>query len=269
MKPQQMTTSPRRAREIMKDRVLGAKDVKQVFGVKMEEPPIPTPETILEHLGNEGRLVLYTDRWSNRKPMTPLSIVEKFENKKADGTKILCVFNPDDWKRGEDFFIKEPPSLKWRLVGDEPLPGSTSRNYLRQTLRLGDYLVGLYDREHSMPPAIAAMVKGAKKLAVKIYDDVESWNDAIWKPAAEKLSTLPLNRHFRESLPELLYRLVLLDRARGVQLLQHMYSWTNSRSSDGNLVHGGYFDADGAIVVGYGSGDADSSTGLFLSAEKF
>ena len=266
---QQKATTPSRAREIMKDRVLGAEDVRQVFGVEMEEPPIPIPEAILERLGGEGRLVLYTDKWGNRKPMTPLSIVEKFENKKQDGTKILYSFSPDNRKRRERFFNKETPSPKWRLVSDEPLLGSTSRNYLRQTFRLGDYLVGLYDREHSMPPAIAAMIKGAKKLAINISDDVESWDDTLWKPAHKYLSLLPLNRCFGESFPELLYRLVLIDRARGVQLLQHMYSWTNSRSSDGNLVHGGYFDADGAIVVGYGSGDADSSTGLFLSAEKF
>jgi len=268
MKPQQMTTSPRRAREIMKDRVLGAEDVRQVFGVKMEEPSIPIPATILERLGNEGRLILYTDRWNNDKPMTPISMVEKFENKKQDGTKILYSFSPDNWKRREGFFITKTPSLKWRLVLDEPLPGSTSRNYLRQTFRLGDYLVGLYDREHSMPPAIAAMIKGAKKLAINISDDVESWDESLWKPAAEKLSALPLNRSFRESLPELLYRLVLLDRARGVQLLQNMYSWTNSRSSDGCLVMGGNFDAGGAYMGRREPRRASSYTGLFLSAEK-
>ena len=253
----------------MKDRVLGAEDLKQVFGVKLEEPSIPIPEALLERLGNEGRLILYTDRWSNLKSMTSLSIVEKFENKKADGTKILCGFDPDDWKRSENFFIKETPSLKWRLVLDEPLPGSTSRNYLRQTLHLCDYLEGLYDRKNPIPPAIVAMIKGTKKLAVKISDDVESWDDTLWKPAAEKLSLLPLNRHFRESFPELLYRFVLIDRARGVQLLQNMYSWTNSCSSDGGLVAGGYFGADGAIVYGYGPRDAYSYIGLFLSAERF
>ena len=253
----------------MKDRVLGAEDLKQVFGVKLEEPSIPIPETILERLGCEGRLVLYTDRWKSRRPMTSLSMVEKFENKKADGTNILYSFNPGDWKRGEDFFIKETPSLKWRLVLDEPLPGSTSRNYLRQTLHLCDYLEGLYDRKNPIPPAIVAMIKGTKKLAVKISDDVESWDDTLWKPAAEKLSLLPLNRHFRESFPELLYRFVLIDRARGVQLLQNMYSWTNSCSSDGSLVHGGIFDADGAYVSRSGPGRAGSSIGLFLSAERF
>src|SRR3989338_81618 len=265
---QQKATTPSRAREIMKDRVLGAEDVRQVFGVEMEEPPIPIPEAILERLGGEGRLVLYTDKWGNRKPMTPISMVEKFENKKQDGTKILYSFSPDNRKRRERFFNKETPSPKWRLVSDEPLLGSTSRNYLRQTFRLGDYLVGLYDREHSMPPAIAAMIKGAKKLAINISDDVESWDESLWKPAAEKLSALPLNRSFRESLPELLYRLVLLDRARGVQLLQNMYSWTNSRSSDGCLGMGGEFDAGGAYMGRREPRRASSYTGLFLSAEK-
>ncbi|OHA41015.1 MAG: hypothetical protein A3G59_00740 [Candidatus Taylorbacteria bacterium RIFCSPLOWO2_12_FULL_47_20] len=269
MKPQQMTTSPRRAREIMKDRVLGAEDVRQVFGVKMDEPPIPIPEALLERLGNEGRLILYTNRWNNRKPMTPLSMVERFENKKQDSTKILCGFDPDGWKRRENFFIKETPSLKWRLVMDKPLPNSTNKNYLQQTLRLGDYLKKLYGKKNPMPPVIAAMVKEAKELETDISPAVESWDDTLWKPAAEKLSLLPLNRHFRESLPELIYRLVLLDRARGVQLLQHMYSWTNSRSSGGVLVLGGRFDAVGAVVDRLGPWFANSDTGLFLSAEKF
>src|SRR3989344_2690719 len=86
---QRKATSPRRAREIMKDRVLGAKDLKQVFGKKLEEPPIPIPEAILERLGGEGRLVLYTDRWKSRRPVTSLSLEEEFENKKTGGTNIL------------------------------------------------------------------------------------------------------------------------------------------------------------------------------------
>src|SRR3989344_6021864 len=172
MKTQRKTTTPSRAREILKDRGLGAEDLKQVFGVKLEEPSIPIPEALLERLGNEGRLILYTDRWSNLKSMTSLSIVEKFENKKADGTNILYSFNPGDWKQHEDFFIKETPSLKWRLVLDEPLPYSTGINYLQQTLRLGDCLVELYDdRKNPIPPAIVAMIKSAKKLAVNISDD--------------------------------------------------------------------------------------------------
>jgi len=120
-----------------------------------------------------------------------------------------------------------------------------------------------------MPPVIAAMVKEAKELETDISPAVESWDDTLWKPAAKKLSLLPLNRSFRESFPELLYRLVLLDRARGVQLLQNMYSWTNSLSSGGGLVSGGYFAAGGANVDRRGPGNAPSSTGLFLSAEKF
>ncbi|OHA41716.1 MAG: hypothetical protein A3G59_03220 [Candidatus Taylorbacteria bacterium RIFCSPLOWO2_12_FULL_47_20] len=270
MKTQRKATTPSRAREIMKDRVLGAEDVRQVFGVKLEEPPIPIPEAVLERLGGKGRLVLYTDRWSNRKPMTPLSMVERFENKKQDSTNILCGFDdPDDWKRREGFFITKTPSLKWRLVGDEPLLDSTSRNYLRQTLLLGDYLKKLYGRKNPIPTAIAAMVKEAKELETDISPAVESLYDTLWKPAAERLSLLPLNRHFRESFPELLYRLILLDRARGVQLLQHMCSWTNSRSSVGFLVRGGGFGADGADVFRQASRSAVSNVGLFLSAEKF
>ena len=98
---------------------------------------------------------------------------------------------------------------------------------------------------------------------------VKSNDPNLWKSAAEKLSLLPLNRSFRESFPELLYRLVLLDRAKAIQLLQSMYSWTNSRSFDGDLVDGGVFDADGASVYRYEPRDAHSGLGLFLSAEKF
>jgi|SRR3989338_4446656 len=115
------------------------------------------------------------------------------------------------------------------------------------------------------------MIEEARSLAndPAFQAKVKSNDPNLWKPAAEKLSTLPLNRHFRESLPELLYRLVLLDRARGVQLLQHMYSWTNSCSSGGGLVAGGGFDAGGAYVDGRVPGNAYSYMGLFLSAEKF
>jgi len=115
------------------------------------------------------------------------------------------------------------------------------------------------------------MIEEARSLAndPAFQAKVKSNDPNLWKPATEKLSTLPLNRSFRESFPELIYRLILLDRAKAIQLLQNMYSWTNSCSSDGSLVVGGVFDADGAGVAGSVPGDAYSSIGLFLSAEKF
>ena len=263
-------TSLERAREILKDRLLGPEEVERVFGINIEKiPPIPFPEDKLEQLKDSCHLILYADRWDDATPLTCKSIAEKFNNKKADGTKLLHDTN---WYEHENFFNTEPPSLKWRLVGDEAIPDSTSKNYLDQTKLLSDFVENQYKNDPSTIPAdIKEMIEEARTLAndPDFQAKVRSGDLNLWKPATEKLSTLPLNRSFRESFPELIYRLILLDRAKAIQLLQNMYSWTNSCSSDGSLVVGGVFDADGAGVAGSVPGDAYSSIGLFLSAEKF
>src|SRR3990167_1724082 len=110
------------------------------------------------------------------------------------------------------------------------------------------------------------MIEEARSLAndPAFQAKVKSNDPNLWKPATEKLSPLPLNRSFRESFPELIYRLILLDRAKAIQLLQNMYSWTNSCSSVGGLVIGGGFAAGGAYVVRDGAGKAHSSICLFF-----
>jgi len=260
-------TSFERAQEIMGERMLGPEEVKQVFGIEVETvPAIPFPEDMLEKLKGSCRLILYADKFADGTPVTGQTIMKRLDNKKADGSKL---FHDTDWYKAEDFFTKESPQLRWRIVLDEVIPGSTSQNYLVQTETLANFAESRYDDITKIPQDIKEMIDEARALAndANFRSAVESTDETKWKPAAEKLAALPLNRHFRESFPELIYRLALVDRAKAEQLLKGMYLWTCSRTSDGDLVYGGLFGA-GAEVYGYGPDGSGSDVGCAFSAEK-
>lgn len=261
-------TSFERAKEIMGERLLGPEEVKQVFGIEVEEiPPIPFSEAILERLAPACKLILYVENWPDGSSLTGESIAEKFNNKKKDGSKLLYKI---DWYKDEDFFTKDTPKLRWRIVSDDVIDGSTNKNYLEQTRILAGYVEGLYDDKDSIPEDIKEMIAEARDLAADpdFQEEVQSNDETIWKSAAEKLANLPLNQHFRESFPELIYRLALTDRARADQLLKSFYSWTNSCTSDGALVNGGRFGGGGARVLRWRPWLRGSDLGCAFSAEK-
>ncbi len=261
-------TSLERAQEIMGERLLGPEEVKDVFGIEVETvPPILFPEEMLEKLKDSCRLILYADKFPDGTPVTGETVMRKFDNKKVDGSKLLY---DTDWYENDDFFTKESPQLRWKIVSDEVIPGSTSQNYLVQTETLANFVETRYGDINAIPPDIKEMIDEARTLATdaNFRSAVESQDETEWEPAAEKLATLPLNRRFRESFVELLYRLALTDRSKAEQLLKSAYSWTNSRASVGDLVRSGSFDASGALVYGDGPRNSNSSIGCVFSAEN-
>ena len=109
--------------------------------------------------------------------------------------------------------------------------------------------------------------KSTKKFA-ELKKFVESNDEAEWKSAADTLEKLKLTQMFRESFIEWFYRTALTERATGERLLPNTYSWTKSRTSDGDFVLAGSFDDDGGFVYRWRPGDSDSSLGCAFSAAK-
>lgn len=283
------STSLQEAIEILESRVFGPEQVEQAFGIHLETiPPIPFTKEQLEQAKEKGMdLILYTDKLQDGKPLTALSLVEYLENKQSKGATsgkypILNSFQADDWKRKEPFFTTETPrstdnqGTYWKLVSREVIPDSINQNYLEQTQILANYIRSLYNQDPNnqkeIPPNIQQALDEFDQLLKndpQFEDKVKSTDESVWKQAAQTLANLQLTKLFRESYVENIYRLTLTDRTRldtDAQLLQAMYSWTKTLTSDGYFVVSGDFDRSGAGVAGRRPGSSFSSFGLSFSA---
>lgn len=257
------------AYKILGHRVFGPKEL-EMAGLKINQiPDLPfSCEQLKQAKRNDWDLMLYIDRLPNGSLLTGQSLNEFMGGKKADGTNLL--FNIS-WYSKENFFAKETPGIKWKLVSKEILPNSKSKNYLKQTEFLAQYIQALYDDKNDAPNEIG---EALNEFAILNNDgsfvaEVQSDNANVWKLAAAKLASLKLNQLFRESFIEAFYRMVMVEKISGDRLLENIYSWTKSRSSGGGLVRVGGCDADGAGVNGWGPDSAGGYLGVAFSAENF
>ncbi len=263
------------AREILGSRVFGPEELEKAgLTIKAENvPTIPFSKNQLEKASLfDLDLVLYADTLPDGSPLTGKSLNEFLGGKKSDNTKLL--YNVD-WCAGEDFFTNQTPGLKWKLVSKEVVPNSMSKNYLEQTKILAKYVKELYDDENDVPREVKEALKEFEELVgdptkgSKFAAEVTSQDDATWKKAAETLANLKITGLFRESFIEAFYRMAVVEKASKEKLLENMYSWTKSRSSDGSLVSAGLFGRGGALVRGTRPDDSLSYVGCAFSAEKF
>ena len=72
--------------------------------------------------------------------------------------------------------------------------------------------------------------------------------DANWESVAKKLSELQINQNHRRSAVESFYDTLLAFGVNNERLLEKIYGWTKTRSSDGDLVFFGNFGSLGARV---------------------
>ncbi len=260
------------AKEILGTRFFGPDELKKA-GIEVEDvPEIPFTAEQLETAKAKGLdLILFTDKLSDGSPLTGKSLNAFYGGKQSNASKLLYKV---DWYANEDFYAKETPELKWKLVSREIIPDTVSKNYLDQTEALAKYVQSLYADENDMPDEVKEALNEFEDImqdSVKgkhLKAGVVSQTDAEWKAASALLADLKLTKMFRESFAEVFYRLVVIERANGGNLLQQKYAWTGTRSSVGRLVLVGVFGAGGADVGGYGPGFAFSVLGLAFAAEK-
>jgi hypothetical protein len=204
-------------------------------------------------------LVLRVDKTPTGEALTMKQMLETLEAKVKSEGKGKVLFDTD-WYKGEDFFGKEAPHAGWALVGGELLETTKDKNYLEQTDELAHYLVTEVFNS-AMPPAfeeaISEFEKARKEIERLIRDD--------WKAAAKLLADLKLNKLTRQTMPELMYDVMMQFRNNDNRLLESPYAWTVSRSSGGSLVYGGIFDSFGMFVSRWEPDLAASSLGVLFS----
>lgn len=247
------------AETIMGEQCLGPTAIRETFGVTLDTlPAIPFDQQMLIEAKQRGTiLVLQIDRLADGTPLSGKSIHERFGQQK-DGKKFL---HDTTWYQDETFFTAETPSVGWRLVAPDVLTGTKSKNYFDQTEALRVEVEKIF---------IGGTMPSAYQEAIREWDQAKGaisplMNDASWKEAAEKLSRLKLNDLCRESFIERLYLMKLANHTKGERILPRSYTWTRSRSSDGDLVSVGLLDGVGADVSGDSPRIRDDDLGVAFS----
>ncbi len=60
--------------------------------------------------------------------------------------------------------------------------------------------------------------------------------DSDWKEAAKRLSELTINKNHRRIPSEVLYDILLAIKGNDERILENLYAWSNTLTSDGGLV---------------------------------
>lgn len=239
--------SEQEAKEIMGDDFFGVEEVQNAFFDNIfpveRVPEIPWTAENLEAAKARGEfLILRIDKTFGGDPYT----MEKMQGRlqphfNAAGVNKGKVLYDTDWYKDEDFFKKETPQPKWALVSKEVIPQSTNKNYLQQTERIAEYLRDVvYAGEELPDPYKVAIAEFNGKKA-----QIQGLMSSDWKEAARQLANLGLNRLTRQKPVETLYDTLVYFQNRDERLLENMYTWNNTRSSNGGLVLSGAFKPGG------------------------
>ncbi len=256
--------SEQEAREILGTDFLGVEEVEKALMTRIDRnkvPEIPWTEEELQKAKLLGEyLVLRMDKDAAGASFTMQNLQQKLQ-RDFDANGKGKIFYDTDWYKGEDFFKKDAPNVKWALVKKEVIPDSTSKNYLQQTERIADYLTHTVYTGVDLPDGYRMAIDEftAKKARI------QSLMTSDWQEAARQLADLSLNKLTRQKSVETVYDALVYFQNNGDRLLENMYTWNNSRSSHGYLVLTGRFDSGGLGVDGSGPDRSHSSVGVVLS----
>ena len=238
------------AKELLGEDLIGPEEIEKTWGVRPEDvPEIPFSRKELERAKEMGQmLVLRVEKTEDGKPMSMEAmntiLAKRWEKEKKGG----LLNTADGWKgvTGSKDFSEVAPRAGWALISKELLKDSASKNYIEQT---------------------EVIIKALREQAFKDIEMPEEYEEAIrefeankgrltklmsenWQQAAKELAELKITQLTRQSIQETIYDLALYYDKNGKRLLPNVYTWSNSRSTDGMLVRLGDFDAWG--VDGYG-----------------
>lgn len=244
---------------------LGPEEISKVWGVEINPnsvPPIPftQPDLIRAKELNQF-LILRTSQDSNGKPLTMkrMNQILQPEFTQAEQGKLLYSI---DWYKNEPFFAKDTPNPGWALVSKDVIPGTTGKNYLKQTVRLAEYLKTQVFEGQNTPQIYQEALEefGEEKQA-----ELQQLMNNNWQEATNALSNLKLNQFLRPTPSDVLYDFLAYFRITNKRLLEKMYTWTKARSSDSRLVDLGYFVAYGVYVSRGLPDDCNGDLGVSFS----
>jgi len=253
------------AKELLGEDLIGPEEIEKTWGVRPEDvPEIPFSRKELERAKEMGQmLVLRVEKTEDGKPMSMEAmntiLAKRWEKEKKGG----LLNTADGWKgvTGSKDFSEVAPRAGWALISKELLKDSTSKNYIEQT---------------------DVIIKALREQAFKDIEMPEEYEEAIrefeankgrltklmgenWQQAAKELAELKITQLTRQSIQETIYDLALYYDKNGKRLLPNVYTWSNSRSTDGGLVNLGYFDARGVGGDRWTPGNRDGDLGVLLS----
>ena len=228
---------------------LGPNAVENTFDVKMDPdqiPAIPFSRETLEKAKDQGDiLILRVPRTKDGTPLTMKKMQETLQGHFDSTGKGKVLYNTT-WYKDEDFFKKETPQGGWALVSRNVLPETTNKNYLEQTAVLADYLMDTIPQGTEIHRFFQDAVDEFKSQQNSIASILDSNRSA----ASLKLVSLRVNQLMRSTAPEALYDLLVYFQNTGERLLPDIWTWTRTRTSDGNLVSVGGWASDGLLVDG-------------------
>ncbi len=258
-------TAQEQAEKIFGEDYLGPEMIKDVFGFELrptEIPPIPYSQAELEKAKSLGHFLILRvpGHWSD-KPFTMKGIKDTIQPQLNSKGKGKVYWDGISWCEGESFYNGAIPNKEWALVGKEPIPGSTNKNYLEQTAVIADYLKNTVFDRRSMPKEYQDAIDEFDKQR----SDIVRLMDDDWVEAAKKLASLKLNQMTRQTPVEAIYDLTTNLVYRDRRLMEGHYAWTNKQTSDGGLVGVGDFALGGASVDSWDPDYAYGALGVVLS----
>jgi len=249
------------AKELLGEDLIGPEEIEKTWGVRPEEiPEIPFSREELERAKEMGQmLVLRVEKTEDGKPMSLEAMIDIIQKRWDEEGKGKLLYTSDEYKNwkertGADFGQKAPRA-GWTLVSKELLPQSTSKNYAQQTELMVAYLKDTVFKDMEIPEEYEEafqeweQVKQTDKNIQELLRNPDN-PKYDWQQAAKELAELKITQLTRQSIQETIYDLALYYDKNGKRLLPNVYTWSNSRSTDGPLVRLGLFDASG--VRGYG-----------------
>jgi hypothetical protein len=254
------------AKELLGKNLIGPEEIEKTWGVRLREvPDIPFSREELERAKKMRQmLVLRVDKTEDGKPMSLEAmndILAKRWEKEKKGGLLNTAERWRDKVTGEESFKKDTPRFGWALVSKNLLPDSTNKNYIEQTEIIIKALREQAFKDMEMPEEYEEAIKEFEANKGRLTK-LMSGN---WQKAAEELAELKITQLTRQSIQETIYDLALYYDKNGKRLLPNVYTWSNSRSTDGNLMPLGGFGAEGMGGGGWGPGDRYGHFGVLLS----
>ncbi|MBI3685141.1 hypothetical protein HY250_01935 [Candidatus Azambacteria bacterium] len=264
------------ARELLGEDLIGPEEIEKTWGVRPEDvPEIPFSREELERAKEMGQmLVLRVEKTEDGKPMSlevMIDIIQKRWNKEGKGKLLYTDDEYKNWKErtGADFSQKAPRA-GWTLVSRELLPQSTSKNYAQQTELMVAYLKDTVFKDMEIPEEYEEAFQEweqAKQTDKNIQELLRNPDNPKydWQQAAKELAELKITQLTRQSIQETIYDLALYYDKNGERLLPNVYTWSNSRSPEGELVDLGEFDAEGVDAGRWAPSRRVDDLGVLLS----
>lgn len=235
-------------------------------------PPLPPTEEIERYAKQGFSLRLMPDVAPDKAPLTMEKmneildpLIKKCQNKQNPNDEDWKLLYKVDWYATEDLYKKAVSPLCWVFTSDKLLGDSTGINYLAQTDCIDKYVrETLYDGK-PLPQEVQKASEQFKGKRANIDKNIKANK---WKDAVDELKALDITQLFRPEAQDVIFffaqTFLNSPPNKRERLLEALYAWTKTQSSDGYLVYAGGCYPEGAVLYGCIPDGAGGRLGVFL-----